>query len=725
MSTKNVILKDKNGNQLAPATIAEQVSYDATHNIKQALGLASGHATTANNAADMTDTTRIYVYTGSESGYTAGNWYYYNGSAWVSGGAYTDGLQFETDTTLSESGKAADAKVTGDEIYDVKGDLVQAINYTGKIFNLTPVVGYSISANVGGKVTFLENSSRMYYTFKSANDFIISNTSGYRVAFIVADSNNKCVSNSGWQWNIDLSVETNSAYTYYILCDFTNESYSPKVYVESELNDYLKSQLSTFPIWESGSIIPSNGNKKSDTLSIRTVKPIYFKGAVRVYIDDSIYRVRIFEYNADGSYSKAFNWLYSSSKVDLNPNKKYILQISTTDSSTIDLEEALENVTIAKIDESLSIWKDYIDNKVNVINSYLTDGKDKTAFLFLTDTHWNENTTQLNSYGFNTLLMRYVKERCNIDYLIHGGDLNSEYRSNKNTARQLMTKPMEMMRSVFNNVLVTRGNHDDNIEGAYNVWDYVITQSDSYSYMFRNIKNVVFGETGTYFYHDIPFEKVRVISLDCVDMVYSNTVDATKCDQKILAYGYTQLQWLCNVLKDTPKGYQIIIFTHAMLAPSIVTIDFPSTSPQTRAKNYLVVCDLLKAFKNRENYSFDMTGYFSTVHQDYYDGVLSGDFTDCESEIIAVFSGHEHIDCIEEILDSNGEGIGIYNTCTQNSSAMFESSVISSSYQNQMTIGTTTELVWDVVIIDRKNKRVDMIRIGASGEDEIREFSYN
>lgn len=120
MSTKNVILKDKNGNQLAPATIAEQVSYDATHNIKQALGLASGHATTANNAADMTDTTRIYVYTGSETGYTAGNWYYYDGSAWVSGGQYTDGVQFETDDTLSVSGKAADAAAVG----ELKDDLI-------------------------------------------------------------------------------------------------------------------------------------------------------------------------------------------------------------------------------------------------------------------------------------------------------------------------------------------------------------------------------------------------------------------------------------------------------------------------------------------------------------------------------------------------------------------------------------------------------------------------
>lgn len=50
---------------------------------------ALGSSTTAvATAAEMTDTSIIYVYLGSETGYTNGNWYYYNGSAWVSGGAF-------------------------------------------------------------------------------------------------------------------------------------------------------------------------------------------------------------------------------------------------------------------------------------------------------------------------------------------------------------------------------------------------------------------------------------------------------------------------------------------------------------------------------------------------------------------------------------------------------------------------------------------------------------
>ena len=42
----------------------------------------------AETAADMTETDKIYVYVGSETGYTAGNWYYFNGTSWESGGVY-------------------------------------------------------------------------------------------------------------------------------------------------------------------------------------------------------------------------------------------------------------------------------------------------------------------------------------------------------------------------------------------------------------------------------------------------------------------------------------------------------------------------------------------------------------------------------------------------------------------------------------------------------------
>lgn len=74
-----------------------------------------GAPLTAALKEDMLDKTRVYVYTGSESGMTAGHWYYWSGSAWTDGGVY-NAAALDTDKTLSVTDKAADGKATGDAL---------------------------------------------------------------------------------------------------------------------------------------------------------------------------------------------------------------------------------------------------------------------------------------------------------------------------------------------------------------------------------------------------------------------------------------------------------------------------------------------------------------------------------------------------------------------------------------------------------------------------------
>ena len=83
-----------------------------------------GSPLVASTSSAMTDKNRVYVYTGSQSGYVNGNWYYWNGSAWTSGGPYNASAA-ATDKTLTVTDMAADAKVTGDEITALKEDLTE------------------------------------------------------------------------------------------------------------------------------------------------------------------------------------------------------------------------------------------------------------------------------------------------------------------------------------------------------------------------------------------------------------------------------------------------------------------------------------------------------------------------------------------------------------------------------------------------------------------------
>lgn len=92
----------------------------------------------ARTADDFEDTDRIYVYTGSEEGYNAGHWYYWRGTAmaWADGGVY-NAVAVDTDTTLSISGKAADAKETGEQITELKSGLSEI---SSKAFSSTAKV---------------------------------------------------------------------------------------------------------------------------------------------------------------------------------------------------------------------------------------------------------------------------------------------------------------------------------------------------------------------------------------------------------------------------------------------------------------------------------------------------------------------------------------------------------------------------------------------------------
>lgn len=71
------------------STVSGATVTDALSSLNdQIANLEGGAPTPAATVSAMVDTTKIYLYTGSETGYNAGHWYYHSNGAWVDGGAY-------------------------------------------------------------------------------------------------------------------------------------------------------------------------------------------------------------------------------------------------------------------------------------------------------------------------------------------------------------------------------------------------------------------------------------------------------------------------------------------------------------------------------------------------------------------------------------------------------------------------------------------------------------
>jgi len=151
----------------------------ALENRMNALQAAVGSPLKAATKAAMTDENKIYVYTGSESGMTNGNWYYYDGNDWVSGGVY-NAVAINTDTTLTVSGMAADAKRVGDYAFlrhpyviDTVQE-VEALIPTKDIHDIPPrrLVQITADASALGLINsaMIGNSSWGYYFKLRCND---------------------------------------------------------------------------------------------------------------------------------------------------------------------------------------------------------------------------------------------------------------------------------------------------------------------------------------------------------------------------------------------------------------------------------------------------------------------------------------------------------------------------------------------------------------------------
>lgn len=332
--------------------------------------------------------------------------------------------------------------------------------------------------------------------------------------------------------------------------------------------------------------------------------------------------------------------------------------------------------------------------------------RNSITFGFMTDLHYSE-TYNHNIRGKR--LMNAYKDTAAMvgcDTLILGGDYVNDgtkaYKSNGYRGLRAQLSGIDY--------LPVNGNHDDN-----SIWDnncifhadginkHTLSREELYMLFYNHLPQLGAEfdneNPGLYYLYNDNVKKVRYIFIDTADIPELLTEDGKPkyTKQHTMAVSQKQINWLLNkALKFDEKGWDIIFVTHEALKPSFENVE------NTEARRLKFLTDVIDAYKKGEAIN-------STYLSDEFEISVNADFSKYEKgNIIALFAGHHHRDSIE-YTKTGVPYIYIANV------------MMYGNVPVERKDGEKSEILFDMVTINRDEKKIYLTRIGA-GED--RETSY-
>lgn len=579
------------------------------------------------------------------------------------------------DTSLSVSGAAADAKITGNEIKNIAQNGFYALfgffsweeggindstgeTETGTKARTTTYVSTSqvdLLTTTSGTYIYYYNLVNGEYQYSSGtwfnNQKEIDKTKGYfKVLTAASYSSGYYKSVNACKYTRAYKEELKSQGIYVspmyvgsggaVSWVQTNNNCSLTVAFENDLHieGYPSTQLTI-----RGSDVLAAATSYGLTVSDNTISGINY--AIVYNVESTTVRVvnsPTYKKNKDEIilFRSYYNSYVSGLLVDYEIRRRY--QATLNRIST--LEAAVDSGSMMP-----DYWLTYMQTKIaDVQDKDITIGNHGDSFIFVTDIHYENNDKN------SPPVVRYILERSSVDRVICGGDTISGSTVAKSNALTSLNSARNMFRSIGVNPLYLRGNHDNNTEIASPAPEKVISDSEVYGILFKPVENEITMGSELNFYFDNKKQKIRYI---CLDTGHPDT--------NVLSDA--QITWMQNRITELESGWSALVLTHQYYS-----------TPPTKDGNGTKILAGLNAIYDTAN-----------------------------ATIIGVICGHSHHDYIE----TTAKGFPVISTTCD----------IRGGEGGGLTRnrGTVTEQAFDVFHIDTENRMIYATRIGAGSDRSI------
>lgn len=353
-----------------------------------------------------------------------------------------------------------------------------------------------------------------------------------------------------------------------------------------------------------------------------------------------------------------------------------------TDYKTYGSEEAILPMLEKTVDKLVNgflpnYYDNYIEKKITIIENMLKESSvDGDAFYFITDMHWDKNAQN------SPEIISRMNKKLRIDKVFTGGDL---------TLNGYANSPLKELRDASlspRNVYAISGNHEFLGENT--------TYSEIY-YMQSSLydNDVHFGDMEkNYYYVDNSKKKIRYIILASYGEAENGASVSLFTDDK-------QLNWFAETALNVTKDWTVVIFTHSLYA-------VPLYSDGTWG-------DVIEQPTQKNN------GFTNVIKK----------FKSNGGTIACIIQGHLHLD---RIFSVDGMPQVVCTTCDKYL-PWIENGVVKEPWISEnRKINTVTEQAFDVVILNKKERKVSFVRIGCPADNgvnkelgdqvEIREITY-